>query len=138
MWGNDQRLDTACIVDDGLSDTPPQFRSTQHCPDEHHPAPFSCGNNNMYVNFMDYTPDRCISMFTQQQVDYMLNVLELYRHGLVNNNTDCFNFEQKLGEESFVISPNPTNGHIKLFFEPAISVFTQIEIYNLNGILLWT
>jgi hypothetical protein len=138
IWGNDERLDTACLVDDGLSDTPPQFRATFECPDEIHPAPFSCGNNNMYVNFMDYSPDQCLSMFTRHQVDYMLDVLELYRPGLINNNIDCFNFTQKADELSFNINPNPANNEVKVSFDPVVSVFSKIEIYDLNGILLWT
>lgn len=134
IWGNDQVHDPDCLVDDGLTDTPPQYRYTFDCPDETHPAPVSCGNNNMYVNFMDYTADQCLSMFTQQQVDVMRTALEIYRPGLMNNLSECYDFSPDLENMTFSIYPNPASGSIRLSFKTITSLYTKIELLDLRGI----
>jgi hypothetical protein len=63
IWG-----DGGCEVDDFVLDTPNQDNPNQTiCNDN--PSRFSCGNNNMIQNYMDYTPDRCMNLFTKGQVD---------------------------------------------------------------------
>jgi len=63
IWG-----DGGCEVDDFVLDTPNQDNPNQTiCNDN--PSRFSCGNNNMIQNYMDYTPDACMNLFTKGQVD---------------------------------------------------------------------
>jgi Pregnancy-associated plasma protein-A/Secretion system C-terminal sorting domain/Fibronectin type III domain len=53
--------------DDHVSDTPTQFGPNYTCPNLPH---FSCGNTtngDMFMNFMDYTDDACMNMFSQGQ-----------------------------------------------------------------------
>ena len=68
-WG-----DGDCTVDDFCADTPNcdgQFYSTgPSCA-----APTQCGNVRQVENYMDYSDDRCMNMFTQNQKDRMLAVL---------------------------------------------------------------
>lgn len=139
IWGDDlYAQDPLCLNDDGFTDTPPQWRYYNSCPGELDPPPFSCGNNNMYVNFMDYSPDECLSMFTQQQVDYMLNALAVTKPKLNSHSTECFNFSQVVSGASFKIYPNPASYTIKLHFESVGSIFTTIELFDFRGILLWS
>lgn len=81
IWG-----DGGCEVDDFVADTPNQDNPNQTiCNDN--PSRFSCGNTNMIQNYMDYTPDLCMNLFTRGQVDRFDVVLENSprRSTLVNN-----------------------------------------------------
>ncbi|MGS2740983.1 zinc metalloprotease [Sinomicrobium sp. M5D2P17] len=67
IWG-----DGDCAVDDYCNDTPPAAAPNYGCPEEH----ISCGTLDMVENFMDYTEDACMHIFTADQVNRMLTVLE--------------------------------------------------------------
>ena len=61
IWGDAQ------CGDDGVSDTPPQSWYTQQCPSGFRS---SCNNGDlgdMYMNYMDYTSDACMNLFTAGQ-----------------------------------------------------------------------
>jgi len=66
IWG-----DGDCGVDDFCEDTPlsdePNFTCTAHT---------SCGTADMIQNYMDYTEDQCMSLFTQDQKERMIQVLQ--------------------------------------------------------------
>lgn len=70
IWGDD----TGCSGSDYVSDTPNQADSTDGCP--MHPKSDECSNVVMFQNFLDYTDDECMNLFTQGQVDRMAIVLE--------------------------------------------------------------
>lgn len=80
IWG-----DGGCEVDDFVTDTPNQDNPNTVC--NANPSRFSCGNNNMIQNYMDYTPDACMNLFTNGQVERFNVVLENSprRVTLVNN-----------------------------------------------------
>lgn len=67
IWG-----DGGCGVDDFCEDTPLSGRPIYNCDTE----VSSCESVDMYENFMDYTTDACMNMFTQDQVERMIVVLE--------------------------------------------------------------
>lgn len=58
---------------DYVDDTPPQSDSTNGCPS--HPQ-VSCANNKMFQNYLDYTNDACMNLFTQGQIARMEIVLQ--------------------------------------------------------------
>jgi hypothetical protein len=65
IWG-----DTYC-GDDGVQDTPVQGNFTSGCPSTFRS---SCSNGNdgdMYMNFMDFTDDACMNLFTEGQKQRM-------------------------------------------------------------------
>jgi hypothetical protein len=68
IWGDV----SSCGDNDFVPDTPPQLGSTSFCPT--HPQA-SCSNNKMFMNYMDYTYDACMNLFTAGQVARMLVVL---------------------------------------------------------------
>ncbi len=72
IWGDDNGACSAS-TDDYVSDTPLQASSTKGCPT--HPS-LSCSNNKMFQNYLDYTDDVCMNLFTQGQVDRMQTVIE--------------------------------------------------------------
>ena len=64
IWGDE----AGCELDDFVQDTPSQDNPNNTiCNDN--PSRFSCGNSNMIQNYMDYTPDPCMNLFTKGQVD---------------------------------------------------------------------
>jgi Pregnancy-associated plasma protein-A len=68
IWGDDG---SGCGGSDMVDDTPNQGRESTGCPT--FPA-ISCNNGpngDMFVNFMDYTDDACMGMFTVGQVARM-------------------------------------------------------------------
>jgi hypothetical protein len=68
IWGDV----SSCGDNDFVPDTPPQSSATSLCPS--HPQ-VSCSNNKMFMNYMDYTNDACMNLFTAGQVARMLVVL---------------------------------------------------------------
>jgi len=70
IWGDAND----CVADDYVSDTPVQARSTFNNPA--HPLADACSSAIMFQNFLDYTDDVSMNLFTQQQVTRMITVLE--------------------------------------------------------------
>ncbi|MDX9751466.1 MAG: GEVED domain-containing protein [Flavobacteriales bacterium] len=66
--------------DDGFSDTPNTDSPTFSCAN---PNLMKCGTLTQYENFMDYA--NCSAMFTNQQANYMNNVLNGVRSGLLTS-----------------------------------------------------
>ncbi len=68
IWG-----DGDCSADDFVEDTPLQETDSNGCPV--HPQR-SCNSLDMFQNYMDYTTDRCMNLFTIGQKQRMRIVLE--------------------------------------------------------------
>jgi PKD repeat protein len=65
IWG-----DGAC-ADDFVADTPPQQSPSSGCPT----GRFSCNSTNMIENYMDYSNDACMNIFTEGQKTRMQAVI---------------------------------------------------------------
>jgi PKD repeat protein len=78
IWG-----DGNC-AEDFVSDTPPAASESFGC----QVGRISCGGVNMVQNYMDYSNDACMNIFTQGQKDRMLAVMEVSprRKTLLENN----------------------------------------------------
>jgi hypothetical protein len=68
IWGG------GCNRDDGISDTPNSASEYYGCPPL---GAASCNSTDMHMNYMDYTNDACMYMFTEGQV----GVMESYATG---------------------------------------------------------
>jgi len=91
IWGDDSN--GACTGDDGIADTPNQGDSSAGCPI----GAESCGSTDIIVNYMDYSYDECLLMFTQGQSNQMEEILLTHpaRNCLMNASesaciTNCF------------------------------------------------
>lgn len=82
IWGG------GCGVDDGISDTPNQADSYGGCPSINSS---SCGSTDMHMNYMDYVNDRCMYMFSAQQVSRMDNYAVANLQNVIGNSDvlDC-------------------------------------------------
>ncbi|MEO6106079.1 MAG: choice-of-anchor J domain-containing protein [Cyclobacteriaceae bacterium] len=63
-----------CTDSDYVSDTPNQEGSTAGCPT--HPLTDNCGQVIMFQNYLDYSDDACMNLFTQGQTTRMMTVIE--------------------------------------------------------------
>ena len=64
IWGDDGG---ACSGSDLVGDTPNQGRENYGCPSFPHLSCSNGPNGDMFMNYMDYTDDRCMFMFTNGQ-----------------------------------------------------------------------
>lgn len=74
IWG-----DGGCSADDGFKDTPRSDQPNFGAPS--HPL-IHCGSDDMFENYMDYTDDGAMSIYTQMQSERMNATLDTYRSGL--------------------------------------------------------
>ena len=74
---------------DNVNDTPTQEEENFNCPAFPHNAN-SCGTSNssgdMFMNYMDYTNDGCMNLFTLGQKARMIAAINQYRTNLLINN----------------------------------------------------
>jgi hypothetical protein len=84
IWGDDD----GCNGSDDIDDTPNQGGYTSGCPSvsPRHDNCTMTGNGIMYENFMDYTDDACMVMFTLDQKARMETSMSLYRAALMTSN----------------------------------------------------
>lgn len=81
VWG--PNFNSCCNEDDFVTDTPNACETyLNQCPT--HPV-FSCSEPDMFMNFMFYTDDACMGMFTQGQKARMWNALHQLRPGLLDS-----------------------------------------------------
>lgn len=62
IWG-----DGRCNRDDFVSDTPSSDRPNYGCPT----TAYHCRSNDQFMNYMDYTDDSCMNMFSEGQKERM-------------------------------------------------------------------
>lgn len=75
IWGN------GCGRDDGIADTPDSDDSYYGCP---RVGVKTCGTTDLHMNYMDYTDDNCMYMFTSGQATAMEKYVGSSLQNLVN------------------------------------------------------
>lgn len=131
IWG-----DGDCTQDDGIDDTPGASTSQQQSCDT---TANTCVDSpvdypDMIENYMDYSDDRCLNMFTKQQIGIMRSMLQIARSGIADVvvETSIKSVQPTL---NFTFYPNPTNGTINLQM-PNVRDKYLIRVYNLLGELV--
>lgn len=85
IWG-----DGGCGADDFCADTPESDAANRGCS-----TTSSCNSQDMIQNYMDYTNDACMNIFTQDQVARMRTVmLNSPRRGVLVNSAVCQALDQ--------------------------------------------
>lgn len=123
IWG-----DGDCSVDDFVEDTPLSGESVNGCPDV---EVVTCAIPAMFQNYMDYTDDACMNIFTHGQKERMLAVLEnsprrveLLTAVLSTDTHDLVEFE---------IFPNPTQNQLNLRLPTEINGQVFVQIRSITG-----
>lgn len=87
IWGDDG---TGCTGSDQCSDTPNQAGENYGCPSlPHTDACSPSAPGVMCMNYMDYTDDACMSMFTAQQCARMLAVVSNAPWNVLQSSNGC-------------------------------------------------
>jgi Pregnancy-associated plasma protein-A/Secretion system C-terminal sorting domain len=132
VWGSNN----SCTDDDLVSDTPLQAEPSGGCPN--FPSKDSCSNNIMYPNFMDYTNDECMGLFTQGQKTRMLATLNGFRAGLLRGAACELVSTQEIDYQLF-ISPNPASDYVKIvFLRDAKPIISHIYLTDVLGRIVLT
>lgn len=136
--------DGSCFDDDKVHDTP-------NCEDQYHsfedegcPVPFQCGNWRMIENYMDYSSDGCMNIFTRGQRERMRIAIRNFRGTLVSYEnlirTGLDDHFVALNENEFNtidVFPNPwfRNSENPLYIYALLREETELEIsiYNMTG-----
>lgn len=113
LWGPGQT--GSCTQSDEVADTPLQSRSyLGECPT--HPQ-ISCGSADMFMNFMNYTDDACMAMFSNGQKNRVWAAIAAARPGLMQAAQACspVSVVQASQQEAlFELLQNPTGESLLL------------------------
>ncbi len=119
IWGNN---DNSCSDSDFVDDTPNQDGATNGC--------FTgaklddcnlSGNGIMYQNYMDYSYDACLVMFSNLQVIRMENALSLYRSSLLSSN-GCEPVVDRVNDARLLSIDAPLQRLCDNTFTPAVTI----------------
>lgn len=141
VWGDDGGL---CPnnggADDGISDTPPQADATYGNPSlPQYDACTATGNGIMCMNYMDYTDDDAMHMFTRLQAGVMAaNVASGGESYTLTQHPELLvcpttGVAQVSGETDFAIAPNPTTGAVTIRFGQASDKLQTITVMDMMG-----
>lgn len=115
IWGDDGT--GSCSGSDYVNDTPNQADETYGCGT--FPAFDNCspsGNGYMWMNYMDYTDDACMYMFTAGQAARMNTAMTAYYPTLLSSTACETSTSIREAADNFLFSvyPNPSSGIINL------------------------
>ena len=152
IWGDDQGSNPflppspKCFGDvdggeDGIDDTPDATVASQQtcdttvntCPDPNLDQDYP----DQIENYMDYSDDACLNMFTKGQVDLMRTVIELYRPGIATKvvNTPSGVKELSLSALQLRVFPNPANEVLNVVTSE-VKENATLEVFNAQGTLV--
>lgn len=123
IWG-----DRFC-GDDLVSDTPQHDSSNGGCPDVSHLS--ACFDNplELTMNYMDYTNDACMYMFTAGQAQRQQAHLNTIVGNFKQNTLSNIDFDEK---NSFSMYPNPSKGQFSIVFATYLSSYS-VDVLDQSG-----
>jgi hypothetical protein len=148
IWGDNE------CGNDGINDTPQQSFYNNNCPS--FPSLSSCStdtNGDMFMNFMDYTNDACMNIFTHGQKTKMRGQFAI--NGPRNSFMNSFACDSSMAtaaplpddtsvavvtiSPSFNIYPNPANNEMNVLGLNGFDLKGQsLKIYSASGVLQFT
>ena len=140
IWGDDG---VSCDGTDLIGDTPNQSEATYGCP-EGEIIVDECTAVEpgiMYQNYMDYTDDACMNIFTEGQKNKMRSVIETKRASLLFSAAGCNEIPPLPGDiAELIIYPVPTGGEFTIVIKNflALQETMEINIYDALGQLIST
>lgn len=136
IWGDDND----CSGTDYVADTPNQQVENSSCPSTNGAvktdacATTAPGFN--YQNYMDYSDDRCMGMFTNGQKDRMQAVMaNCIRRKTLNNAVACVSVGMKEEQAGTTVGifPNPTTGEVNIRVELTDAHEFTVSVLNTLG-----
>ena len=137
-WGDDGNL---CPwnggKDDGIADTPPECDANYHCPN--FPKYDCCTTDSpgiMFMDYMDYSDDACLNMFTLDQITLMdANVSTAGESHSLTSHPQLLNYPgtpPATDNKYFVLNP-AVNARSSVNFNQLPDGFESITVYNSMG-----
>ncbi|MEP6584201.1 MAG: M43 family zinc metalloprotease [Ginsengibacter sp.] len=144
LWGDAQ------CGNDGIDDTPPQQTNNSYCPTFPHTS--SCSVNtygDMFMNYMDFTDDACMNLFTNGQKNKMRSQFALGnpRNSFLSSNVCDSSLAQGgplpvdsvPGKVNITVYPNPFTSELIIKSETATDIIgKKIKLYDVAGKLIVT
>lgn len=132
LWGPGQP--GGCIQSDEVADTPIQSKTyLGECPT--HPQ-FTCGTTDMFMNFMNYTDDACMAMFSLGQKVRVLAAIAGFRPGLLLSD-GCMppvSTIDPAAQDYIRVAGNPTTGgEIRLHMRGFNGRELRWRLFNVSG-----
>ncbi len=138
LWG-----DASC-GDDGIFDTPQQQTSNTFCPPFPHKSICSPNENgDMFMNFMDFTDDACMNLFTRGQKIAMRSQFAAGhpRNSILQSNVCDSSLatggpipeEPGINSTTISIYPNPFTSEIIVQSEDASITGKVLELFDITG-----
>ena len=118
-----------CSDWDGCDDTPALQSPTYGCPSYPQEA---CQSNNMTMNYMDYTNDACMSMFTICQAERMIDALLNYRSNLIASTSCSVSLNDVTQANDISIYPNPIIDFLHINIKNS-----RVSISDISGRMLF-
>lgn len=141
VWG-----DSYC-GDDGVDDTPKQGNYTNGCPGGEFRS--SCDNaplGDMYMNYMDFTDDACMNLFTKGQKARMLSLFYEGgpRAGILSSkglnkpwiDSSKIVINNISGPAAIKLFPNPANKELTLKIEDISLIGKTAYVINISGLVI--
>ena len=139
LWG-----DASC-GDDGIDDTPPQQSNNSYCPS--FPRTSSCSINSfgdMFMDYMDFTDDECMNMFTiGQRIEMRAQFAMGHARNSILNSAACDTVLTQAGplpidtagtEFKISIFPNPFASQVTISSNNATDIIgKKIKLYDATG-----
>ncbi|MFK7978747.1 MAG: M43 family zinc metalloprotease [Saprospiraceae bacterium] len=123
-------FNNGCDGDDFVADVPQQSNSYDGACETG--EKMSCGNRDNVSNFMNYSQDECLAMFTKGQALRMQAALIHARSGLLNNNA-CQQPPTPTLTDEIKIYPNPASYYFCIEVGNSNLVQIPYTIFNAQG-----
>lgn len=115
--------------DDFVADTPQHNTSNGGCPPSTHRSTCAGTPLELTMNYMDYTNDACMYMFTagqaQRQQSHLNTIASFFKQNTLLSNGD-------FDKNSFVLYPNPNKGSFNIQFSEIINDYS-VQIFDNSG-----
>lgn len=130
VWG--PNINSCCDEDDFVADTPNACETyLLQCPT--HPV-FSCSEPDMFMNYMFYTDDACMGMFTQGQKARMWNALNQFRPGLLDSpGCGMVPTEEPDGKAKLTLYGNPMRERLMFEIKSKDTTNWELRLFDILG-----
>ncbi|MBC7861603.1 MAG: T9SS type A sorting domain-containing protein [Bacteroidia bacterium] len=149
IWGDGQQSTVPCDSTDYVEDTPhANNASATDCDttkntcstEDPYWTSLAIDPPDMVENYMDYSNDGCMTMFTKGQKARMWSFINTLRSNLLTNNVTCATvgideYNPVFGDFIHVY-PNPVNGLLNINFSTNSIEQAKVEFYNAAGQLV--
>lgn len=122
---------------DQVDDTPSQSSYYTGCPGLIYDN--GCFTFPMTMNFMQYSDDKCMAMFTEGQKTRVWDIIQNYRSALMTQAINCNSLlkDTILSESHIKIYPNPITSCLTIELGVENQLEVQLELWDITGKLIY-